>query len=356
MRWDLFCKVVDNLGDVGVGWRLAADLAGRGETVRLCLDERAALAWMAPAGAAGVEVLGWPQAEAMQPADVVVEAFGCGLPSGYAARMVRPVPPVWIDLEYLSAEPYVERSHGLPSPRFEGPCAGLTQWFFYPGFTPKTGGLPCEPDLLERQRVFEPLTWLRSQRLLGEVGETGERGERRVSLFCYENPALDRLLDHLAREPTVLLVAAGGPAQQVTERLGPTLRRGALRAVLLPPLTQRDYDHLLWSCDLNVVRGEDSFVRAQWAGAPFLWQAYRQSDDAHRGKVEAFLDRFLRDAPAELADDLRRLLRAWNRFAEWPDGLPSAGRWRAHCLDWRSRLAAQPDLTTQLLRFAAERR
>ena len=82
MRWDLFGRVIDNLGDVGVCWRLAADLGARGETVRLWLDDAAALAWMAPRGAPGVEVRAWPVGDAdfLAPGDVVVEAFGCALP------------------------------------------------------------------------------------------------------------------------------------------------------------------------------------------------------------------------------------------------------------------------------------
>jgi len=352
MHWDIFCKVVDNLGDVGVGWRLAADLGRRGESVRLYLDERSALAWMAPSGAAGVTVLDWQQAsERADPGDVVVEAFGCSLPAPYAKRMVRARAPVWIDLEYLSAEAYVERSHGLPSPCFDGPCAGLTRWYFYPGFTPATGGLLREPDLLERRLAFDRTAWLRAHGIDGGALED----ERTVSLFCYENPALDRLLDELARQPSVLLVAAGSPAQQTAVLLGPTLRRGALRAVLLPRLSQYDYDHLLWSCDLNFVRGEDSFVRAQWAGVPFVWQAYRQADEVHHRKVEAFLDRFLAAAPDDLALRVRTLHRAWNRAAAAPIELPFETGWRGHCLGWRDGLAAQADLTTRLLRFAAEK-
>ncbi|MEO6743961.1 MAG: elongation factor P maturation arginine rhamnosyltransferase EarP [Caldimonas sp.] len=351
MRWHVFCKVVDHHGDVGVAWRLAADLAARGESVRFHLDDRRALDWMAPDGAAGVSVAGW-SAAGDSGADVVVETFGCGLPSGYAASLPRAHPPVWIDIQYLSAEPYVERSHGLPSPQFEGPAAGLRRWFFYPGFTPRTGGLLRESDLAERQRRFETPAWLRSLRL----GDEAAAHERVVSLFCYENDRLESLLDTLSGEPTLLLVAAGIAAEQVGAALGASGRRGGLRAVTLPLLTQRDYDHLLWSCDLNFVRGEDSFVRAQWAGAPFVWQAYRQTDGAHERKLEAFLDRHLDGAPTAAELSIRALFRAWNGLAPWPAGLPPPIAWRERCARWRSALAEQVDLTSQLLRFAAERR
>ena len=353
MRWDVFCKVVDHHGDVGVGWRLAADLAARGETVRFHLDDRRALDWMAPGGEPGVAVEEWPAAaDADTVADVVVETFGCGLPPGYAARLPRERPPVWIDVEYLSAEDYVERSHGLPSPLFDGPAAGLRRWFFYPGFTPRTGGLLREADLFERQQRFDAAAWLRSRGLDGG----SDAGERVVSLFCYENDRLDPLLDSLSGEPTLLLATAGLAADQVAEALGATGRRGRLRSAALPLLTQRDYDQLLWSCDLNFVRGEDSFVRAQWAGAPFVWQAYRQTDGAHERKVDAFLDRFLADAPSAADPSVRALFQAWNGFAPWPRILPPPTAWRDRCARWRASLADQDGLTHQLLRFASERR
>ena len=354
MRWDVFCKIVDHHGDVGVGWRLVADLAARGESVRFHLDDRRALAWMAPHGAPGVEVTGgWDASDADPPPDVVVETFGCGLPLHYAERLRRDTPLVWVDVEYLSAEDYVERSHGLPSPQFDGPAAGLRRWFFYPGFTPRTGGLLREADLAERQRHFAADAWLRAR---GVERDDADPGERVVSLFCYRNDRLGALLDSLADAPTLLLAAAGLAADQVAAVLGPDGRRAALRWMPLPLLTQRDYDHLLWSCDLNFVRGEDSFVRSQWAGVPFVWQAYRQSDGVHERKLEAFLDRFLADPQRGDEASIRALFRAWNGFGAWPDALPPSTAWRDRCAGWRATLAAQPDLTSQLLRFVAERR
>src|SRR5688572_29546076 len=108
MRWDVFCRVIDNFGDIGVCWRLAADLAGRGESVRLWVDDAAALRWMAPGGAHGVDLVAWTDdTPALEPGDVVVEAFGCDPHPAFVARMaVRQPAPVWINLEYLSAEDY----------------------------------------------------------------------------------------------------------------------------------------------------------------------------------------------------------------------------------------------------------
>jgi uncharacterized repeat protein (TIGR03837 family) len=375
MLWDIYCRVVDNYGDIGVCWRLAADLAGRGDGVRLWIDDASALAWMAPDGAPGVQVRPWPAAvdagsgATEPPANVVIEAFGCALPpqvvtamaaqatqAAQTAQAARGRAPVWINLEYLSAEDYVERSHGLPSPQADGPGRGLTKWFFYPGFTAGTGGLLREPDLAQRQAQFDARAWQRAH------GIVPAAGERCVSLFCYDNPALAALIDALGDQPTLLLATAGHAARQIGAVLGPNMRCGSLRAQLVPALTQRDYDHLLWSCDLNLVRGEDSFVRAQWAGKPFLWQIYPQDDGVHALKLGAFEQRLLAGAAPELAAAVTQAGRVWNGLAPpGPQGdvLPRSAlwpAWQSHCVAWRDRLRALPDLSSSLQAFVLEHR
>jgi uncharacterized repeat protein (TIGR03837 family) len=363
MQWDIFCRVIDNHGDLGVCWRLACQLAAPGERVRLWVDDAAALRWMAPSGCDGVSVVDWLDPAAVQKAaaapapDVLIEAFGCEpapeLIARFAESSASPGGPerAWINLEYLSAEPYVERLHGLPSPVFKGAGAGLTKRFFYPGFTPATGGLLREPDLLERQARFDRAQWLAAQQI------PWRDDERLVSLFCYEPPALAGLLNQLAKgpEPTRLLVTAGRAAHAVKTLLSgqePSNRLphgyGALSISYLPYLTQPDFDHLLWACDLNFVRGEDSLVRALWAGAPLVWQIYPQDDDAHHVKLNAWLD-WLGAPPS-----LRRFHHAWNGFDDGPlQPLETQGPWRETVRIGRERLRAQDDLVTQLRHLIA---
>lgn len=329
MNWDLFCRVIDNYGDVGVAWRLSADLAARGESVRLWLDDASALAWMAPEGAAGVKILPWGHL-AEQVGDVVIELFGCNLPDAILQRMAaRPTPPRWINLEYLSAESYVERSHGLASPQFSGAARGMTKRFFYPGFTERTGGLLREPGLLAGE--FDAQAWLAAQ------GIVRQQGERVVSLFAYPAADVERLAALLADAPTLILACPGKFAR-------PPLP-AHVRWQALPYRPQPDYDNLLRACDLNFVRGEDSFVRAQWAGKPFIWQIYPQDDGAHGPKLEAFLCLYAPDAATQA------LFRAWNGLGQWPTAPPSLDTGPA--LAWRAQLARQADLTTQLQGFAA---
>lgn len=330
MRWDLFCRVVDNFGDVGVCWRLAGDLARHGDTVRLWIDDASALAWLAPGGHPGVAVGAFDAAA--DPGDVVVEAFGCDPPAAFVAQMAARR-PVWINLEYLSAEPYVERSHGLPSPQ----AGGLTKWFFYPGFTARTGGLIREDGLLEARRAFDRDAWLAAR------GWARRPGERVVTLFCYANPAMPALLHALAAQPTLLLLAQG-PAQDQVRAAAP-----GVRTVALPWLPQPDFDRVLWSGDLNFVRGEDSLVRAIWAGSPFVWQIYPQHDGVHARKLQAFVEA-MPPVPG-----LWPMFAAWNGLREpWPDW-PDLAAWSGAVARWRDALAGRPALTDALRRFARDR-
>jgi uncharacterized repeat protein (TIGR03837 family) len=263
----------------------------------------------------------------------VIEAFGCDPPPAFVAAMARRDPaPVWINLEYLSAEAWVERSHALPSPQRNG----LVKWFYFPGFTPRTGGLLREPGLIERRDRFDREAWLAGQ------GIERRPGERVVSLFCYENPALPGLLADLAHAPTLLLLTPGHAQRQVTAA------PAGVRLARLPWLTQAGFDELLWSCDLNFVRGEDSLVRAIWAGAPFVWQAYPQHDGAHGPKVEALL------GAMAATPGVAAVWRAWNGLGggapAWP-ALPALGPWQAASRAWRQALQSQTDLGSALLAF-----
>ena len=384
MRWDIFCRVIDNFGDIGVCWRLAADLASRGQTVRLWIDDARALDWMAPGARQGrwpgIGVHDWKDAErpdgakaitATAPADVWIEGFGCEIPEAFvAARFAgAATPPRWINLEYLSAEAYVERAHGLPSPVQHGPARGHLKHFFYPGFTPRTGGLLREPDLPVRQQAFQAqdkAPWLQA---LGVVWT----GAPLVSMFCYEPEAMDSLLAQWSTDGTErqVLVTPGRAAGCIRAALAhapgaatanehPTTRQirlGGLTLDFLPPLPQPTFDQLLWACDLNFVRGEDSLVRAIWAGQACVWQAYPQQDGAHAQKLDAWLEQLQAGAR------LRQAHQHWNGLVPsgrddgfWSAAWTERSGWRDQVLALRNRLQQQEDLASQLLVFAQKTR
>lgn len=364
MLWDIFCRVIDNFGDIGVCWRLSAQLAERGERVRLWVDDPSALRWMAPGALEGawpgVQVLAWEQAgrqdtlAQLVPADVWIEAFGCELPQAFVAHHAGQPQPVWINLEYLSAEDYVERSHGLPSPVMQGLAKGWTKWFFYPGFSDKTGGLLREPTI----RSAPPDTSAR-QAFFAALGIPWQ-GEPMVSLFCYEPPGLEALVGQLAASGTAsqLLVTPGRATQAVQALLGKTSQVGLLQIRYLSTLPQTDFGRLLDHCDLNFVRGEDSVVRALWAGRPFVWQIYPQHDQAHADKLEAFLQQL------QLGEPVRSLHRVWNGLqtpADPPLTLPTWQgpahlKWQTEVQTARARLLQSNDLLNRLLEFVKKNR
>lgn len=369
--WDIFCTVIDNYGDVGFSWRLARSLAREhGAQVRLWVDDLAAFQHIRPEiqpgllqqPCDGVTVCAWRTPFApTPPADVVVEAFGCTLPESYVADMAaRPQLPVWINLEYLSAEPWVAAHHGLPSPH---PRLPLTKYFFFPGYVGQTGGLLRERDLFSRRAHFLAAETGDYWRSLGLAAP--EPGEWRVSLFAYENPALGELLDAWAAnsDPVTLLVPEGRILPQLAGwlsvaslRAGESIRRGGLKIWVLPFSSQDDYDHLLWACDLNFVRGEDSCVRAQWAARPLVWQAYPQAESAHINKLEALLAVYA--PPPALADAWRR----WNGVPGAPDmaacwvGLQAQrAELKRHANDWQANLARLPGLADALVDFSGNK-
>lgn len=351
LTWDIFCQVIDNFGDVGVCWRTASELVARGQQVRLWMDDTSALQWMAPQPwPQGLSVHAWPTRAADIPVttgDVIVEAFGCEIPQPFvtavAHQSAQSQAPVWINLEYLSAEDYVERCHRLPSRIMSGPAAGLTRWFFYPGFTDATGALVRERNLGQRQQRFA------AERQQWRAAQGAQADECVVSLFCYEPPALPQLLEQLSSLKARLLVTPGRAAaaiQPLPEALKPNLQ-------YLQPCPQAQFDEMLWACDLNLVRGEDSLVRAIWAGQPFVWHIYPQHDNAHHNKLNAFLDWLA--AP----ESLRLFHHAWNGMTA-PQTLPLLNQemlaeWALCVQAARERLSFQSDLIEQLQAFVAEK-
>lgn len=352
LTWDVFCHVIDNWGDLGVCWRLCRQLAQRGQRVRLWVDDASPLDWMAPGArqdqTAGVSVHDWPRengsahAPDVPPGDVLIEAFGCEIAPAWVQQL-QPAGDhrVWLNLEYLSAEPYVERSHRLPSPVMSGPLAGRTKWFFFPGFTTATGGLLREPGLQEQQNTFDRTAWRSAHGVPASA--------KVVTLFCYEPPALAQALQHPDLQQAHWLLTQGR-AQAAAQHTLDTLAPAAPPCHPLPALTQVGFDELLWASDLNFVRGEDSLVRALWAGQPFVWQLYPQDDAAHHDKLDAFLD-WLQAPP-----DLRLFHRIWNGVESGPLPAIHWSDWRACAQAARARLLAQDDLVTQLLAFVVEKR
>lgn len=375
----IFCKVVDNYGDIGICWRLARQLRQEHDiAVNLWVDDLQSFQRICPAIAldadrqtvAGVTVWHWRDQERVfssgDVSDIVIEFFACDIPPGYIAAMAaRNTKPVWLNLEGLSAEDWVEGCHSLPSPH---PRLPLTKYFFFPGFTAKTGGLLHESGLQQQRSEFQAdQTGMTS--FLANLGVTvAEMAANKVSFFCYPHAPIRQVFEAWQNGDTAItcLVPQGVAVREIEHFLGTEAKPGAVRTHgaltvrVLPFVSQPDYDKLLWACDLNFVRGEDSWVRAQWAGKPFVWHIYPQDKNLHHVKLRAFLRRYA----AEI-DSLNNFSLCWN-------GVPTSGEngesvwpalWSAfqadmpritqQTEDWNRKMLENGDLASNLLKFAA---
>ncbi|MDL2357410.1 MAG: elongation factor P maturation arginine rhamnosyltransferase EarP [Pseudomonadota bacterium] len=377
----IFCKVVDNYGDVGICWRLARQLQREhGVGVTLWIDDLISFQRICPQVASAADV---QQVEAVtvrhwrdqdgefapaEVADIVIEFFGCDIPPAYIAAMARCEPrPVWLNLEGLSAEEWVEGCHTLPSPH---PRLPLTKHFYFPGFTAKTGGLLREAALEQQRRQFQSDRAAMAA-FLAQFGVTpAQMASLKVSLFCYPHAPVAAMFDAWQGGAAALtcLVPEGVAAEAVAAFLegeacaGAARTRGALTLRVLPFVAQPDYDKILWACDVNFVRGEDSFVRAQWAARPFIWHIYPQDENLHHVKLRAFLQRYAPDIASANSVALR-----WNgaadaeavvdEGAEWPARWTSFAaalpEMTARAEHWQGQMRAHGDLAGNLLKFAA---
>lgn len=375
-RWEIFCSVVDNFGDIGICWRLSRQLVSEFQlTVTLWVDDLASFQRLCPevdCGAerqqlSGVDVrlwhgeINWQQ---QQPGAVIIEALACTIPFSYQQQMAaQVVKPLWLNLEYLSAESWVEDCHTLASPQ---PKLPLNKHFFFPGFTARTGGLLCEQGLISALQQFAGDRQAQQQFWQQLNLPDALQYARRISLFAYTQQQLSVLFQHWQQQPltTLCVIPEGQLAQQAMAicdglQPGQPWQQGQLTLCILPFLPQPEYDKLLAACDINFVRGEDSIIRAQWAAKPFIWQIYRQDEQAHLQKLAAFFKRYSANWPQQLTSGV------WDFWLQWNTEQPLLKSWQNFEKqlneivqkndEWRTALIANGDLATNLVRFVEKK-
>ena len=397
----IFCKVIDNYGDIGVCWRLARQLVTEHAVdVTLWLDDLNALQTLLSAGSgthsndfsgitdrrvAGVKVRPWLQPAAEELVDMVIEAFACDLPEAYQHSLAQQEkPPLWINLEYLSAEDWVQDCHALVS---VDPMNGMRKIFFFPGFVAGTGGLLLEQGLLQQHDLWQCSEQQERQQLLASAGVANADVARLsqahsllISVFTYETGALASWLGALQHQPgpVLCLIPEGRVVNSLTPgsaagrllnwskndrserpRPGDRAELGNLVLQVIPFQSQHEYDHLLSLCDLNLVRGEDSFVRAQWAAKPLLWHIYPQQQEAHLNKLAAFLVLYTHDT----SDSLRQAVQ--NFWLDWNEGSDCTQSWaqfyyaltelKSASMKWREKILPVGDIASNLMNFYKNR-
>ncbi len=215
---------------------------------------------------------------AFEPGEVCIAMLAAELSDSTIEKLVE-TRTLWIRYEYLTAEPWSDAHHCLPSPH---PRFDITQWFFFPGFTKESGGLLREQNIQQKRASFSKLD---AARWLEQHGLNGPPNSLTICLFGYPDQPLHRFIQATAAiEQSVHLVCHG----KLYEELGRPAGQPGRSFAVHPWFDQEQFDRLLWSCDINLVRGEDSWVRAHWANQPFLWQPYRQEQETHIAKLAAF--------------------------------------------------------------------
>ncbi|MDU0810056.1 MAG: elongation factor P maturation arginine rhamnosyltransferase EarP [Burkholderia sp.] len=373
IRCDIFCFVIDNFGDIGVCLRLALQLAHEYDwQVQLFVNDLRTFARLLPdiridathQMVNGIVIKHWDIQinNFIDVADVVIEAFACELPETYIAMMARRAKkPVWINLEYLSAEDWVANFHLRQSPH---PRYALIKTFFFPGLSSGSGGVIKERDLDARFTAFKDdidaqNVWWRT---LTMSLPSPPLNSTVISLFVYENPAINALLTQWrdGSEQIVLLVSEGYISRIIACFFGidtfgarSYVKAGNIVVYGLEFFPQAEYDKILWVSDLNFVRGEDSFVRAQWAARPFIWNIYPQTYDAHLPKLNAALLHVSSGLSSESLIAFKRFWHALNGLGmpDWKDFWSHRVALEANAIFWANKLKAIGDLTGNLVEY-----
>lgn len=337
MQIGIVCKVIDNFGDAGFSLRLAKALAARSHRVILFHDDPVTFRALYPADEnAGLSLLDARDAfhtlKKFGNLDLIVEPFGTSSEQtmhrfDLELKRVCPRTP-WVLIDYLSSEDWVEDFHLSQS---IDPSSGHVTTFFYPGFTEKTGGLiHCDYPAHLRNTAMQ-----------------GGKHDLKVFVFSYPNAPVVELIDCCNSTDTSTHIYIAGPKPEGVE---------AACVTELAFCPQSDFDELLAKHDVLFVRGEDSFVRAQLAGKPMIWQIYPTDDGAHAEKLSKFFERY----SVGLTPACKKAM--WDCWTSW-NGLNDTGNFsrswnglqvflpelQAHAVQWQSRLFSGPELVSQLL-------
>lgn len=278
----IFCDVIDNFGDAGFCLRLSRDLC-KFYNVTLFCNNLTVLKKITNkedlSSSSKLQIYSWPNSNNYYHSpNIVIEAFSCRVPSCLIDEYKKNNPLI-IELEYLTAESFADDCHGLAS--FSD---GLPRYFFFPGFTHKTGGLIFEKDFIE---------------YANKSSICNSSSTKILTLFSYHEANHYALIKALSNSKFKfeinlfegLQLEAINKLLSTNLNIGDNLKLDNINFKVIPMVSQKEYDKMLISSDLNLVRGEDSIVRAMFSGKPFLWNIYPQEENAHKLKLEALFSR-----------------------------------------------------------------
>lgn len=281
---DIFCQVIDNYGDVGVAYRLAREFKRvyPNKKLRFVINQIEELNLIRKSE--NIEVILYKDISKIEnSADLIIESFGCEIPKEYMDKALKKSKLI-INLEYFSAEKWVDDFHLQES--FLG--GNLKKYFFIPGLSEKSGGILLDNEFLERKKKVEA-----NKEYYLEKFEIKEKYDLIGSVFSYEKN-FDSLIEELKKldKKIILLILSEKTQKNFIKYFDNGNNYDKIKFVKLPFFTYDKYEELLALCDFNLVRGEDSFVRALLLGKPFLWHIYPQDENTHIKKLESFLEKY----------------------------------------------------------------
>ena len=281
---DIFCQVIDNYGDVGVAYRLAREFKRvyPNKKLRFIINQMEELNLIKKSEE--IEIITYQDISKIEnSADLIIESFGCEIPKEYMDRALKNSKLI-INLEYFSAEDWVDDFHLQES--FLG--ENLKKYFFIPGLSKKSGGILLDNEFLERKKKVTK----NKGYYLKKIG-INEKYDLIGSVFSYEKN-FDFLIEELKKldKKILLLILSEKTQKNFIKYFDNVNNYDKIKFVKLPFFTYDKYEELLALCDFNLVRGEDSFVRALLLGKPFLWHIYPQEGNTHIKKLESFLEKY----------------------------------------------------------------
>jgi len=342
---DIFCDVIDNYGDAGVCLRLGRDITRKNIAVRLFCNNVNVLKKLINTCETKnhlIKILDWPNNNYI-PSETIIQAFSVRLEKNLLEKISKKKSLV-INLEYLTAEKFAEDCHKLPSY-----SDNIESFFFFPGFTDKTGGVVIEDSFLDKRNKIVS-------------------NSKNISVFCYENSRLKDLINNLKNSPyEIRMNIFEGKALDTFNsqfkkelNLSKTEKIGNLNIVPTAMVSQNKYDEILINSYINVVRGEDSIVRAMLCGQPFLWNIYPQEENAHLDKINALFNLMHNICSnKKTVETIRNLTLSFNNFSDYLsdfDIFNFYDEWKKTTTEWSDYIISLGSLTDHLIEFIKQKK
>ncbi|WP_427041234.1 elongation factor P maturation arginine rhamnosyltransferase EarP [Fusobacterium sp. SB021] len=326
---DIFCEIIDNFGDIGVVYRISKELKKIFQNVRIRivlnrLEEFKAINkkvkdtdYQEIDGLICVtEKYVKENMESFGVSDVFIEAFGCNVPEEYV-KAAKENSKLWINLEYLSGEKWIEDFH-LCESLIDSKT--LKKIFFMPGFSEKSGGVIIDSGFLERMKFGKE----NRDEVLKKYFKDFDLKDKFIgTVFSYEKN-FENLLETLKNyEKETVLLLMGEKTQKsfseilkknLTEDYGNIVKYGKITMIYSDFFSQEEYEEIISASDFNFTRGEDSFVRGIVLGKPFMWHIYLQEEKAHMDKIKAFTERFKESV--EVSEEEKNIIESYCNLLE----------------------------------------